>query len=1022
MTRHAYSTGHHVERRFGWDTHGLPVEHEIDKSLGIKGKEDVLAMGIDKYNAACREIVMRYSSEWQSTVERIGRWIDFDKGYKTLDPTFMESVWWVFGQLWQKNQVYRGLRVMPYSTGCTTPLSNFEAGEDYRDVNDPAVTVSFPLVDDPSTSLLAWTTTPWTLPSNLALCVHPDFTYLKIHDFERDQNFILLESLLGTVYKGYDPKKKPDPKQQPKFKVVGTFQGKDMVGWRFVPMFDYFTEQFEDRAFRVVADTYVTDSSGTGIVHQAPAFGEDDHRIAVANGIVRDDEIPPCPLDESGLFTAEVPEYQGKHVKEADSFIIKDLQKKGRLIVRADIRHSYPFCWRSGTPLIYRAIPVWFVRVASISDKLVANNAKTQWVPPHIGEGRFGGWLRNARDWNISRNRYWGTPIPLWASDDLQEIVCVGSIAELEKLSGVSGITDLHRESIDHITIPSQQGKGDLKRIEEVFDCWFESGSMPYAQSHFPFENAERFKKSYPADFISEGIDQTRGWFYTLLVLATHLYDTAPWQNLVVSGLVLAADGKKMSKKLKNYPDPMEIVGKYGADSVRMFLVNSPVVRAENLRFREEGVREVFTNVILKMINSLNFYLGSVEMFEESTGEKFVYDHDAPKSTNVMDRWILAECQTLIKHVETEMAAYRLYTVMSRLLDLVGDLSNWYIRFNRVRLKGAGGVEDTKAALNTLYETLLTLCLTMGSFTPFTSEAVYQSLRATSPAPKDPNQDVRSVHFLPFPSVHTEYLDPVIERQVRRLKAVIDLGRSIRDKHMLKVKMPLKELVVFHASQEYLDDVKSLQEYVAAELNVVNIVYTSDEASVGIKYRAEADYPTLGKKLRKDIGKVKPAIPNLTSDDCKGFVTNGKIDINGVELVVGDLVINRFVESEGGTHENASDGDVIVIIDIRKHAELEHMTLLRSLTSRVNKLRKEAGLKPFDKVDIFYEYDAGENDAIAPALVGNEELMIKPFGVLPLIKSQLPEDRKVIGVEKRAKDAEGLDPDERYVLLLAEKP
>lgn len=338
------------------------------------------------------------------------------------------------------------------------------------------VTVSFPLADDPTTSVLAWTTTPYTLPSNLALCVNPEFTYIKIHDFERDQNFILLESLLGTIYKEYQGGKKPDPKKEPKFKKVGTFLGKDMVGWRYVPMFDYFTEQYEDRAFRIIADTYVTDSDGTGIVHQAPAFGEDDHRICVANEIVRDDEIPPCPIDESGRFTSEVPDYQGRNVKEADSSLIKDLQKKGRLITRSDIMHSYPFCWRSGTPLIYRAIPSWFVRVANISDKLVKNNEKTRWVPEAIGEGRFGGWLRNARDWNISRNRYWGTPIPLWVSEDYEEIVCVGSITELEELSGQKGISDLHRESIDGITIPSKQGKGVLRRIEEVFDCWFESG------------------------------------------------------------------------------------------------------------------------------------------------------------------------------------------------------------------------------------------------------------------------------------------------------------------------------------------------------------------------------------------------------------------------------------------------------------------------------------------------------------------------------------------------------------------
>ena len=797
-----------------------------------------------------------------------------------------------------------------------------------------------------------------------------------------------------------------------------------MVGWRYTPMFDYFTEQYEDRAFRVIADEYVTDSSGTGIVHQAPAFGEDDHRIAVASGIVRDDEIPPCPIDEVGKFTAEVSDYQGQYVKTADAAIIKDLTKNGRLIVRSDIMHSYPYCWRSGTPLLYRAIPSWFVRVASISDKLVANNEKTRWVPQHVGEGRFGGWLRNARDWNISRNRYWGTPIPLWASEDMEEVVCISSIAQLEELSGVKGIKDLHRESIDNITIPSKQGKGELKRIEEVFDCWFESGSMPYAQSHFPFENQALFKERYPADFVSEGIDQTRGWFYTLLVLGTHLFDTAPWKNLIVTGLVLASDGKKMSKKLKNYPDPLEVVEKYGADAVRLFLINSPVVRGDNLRFREDGVRDVLSNVILKWINSLNFYLNQVELFDQANGTKFVYDHDAPKSSNVFDRWILARCQSLIQLVDQEMAAYRLYTVIPRLLDLIADLTNWYIRFNRRRLKGENGVEDTKAALNSLYETLHTLCLTMSSFTPFTCEMVYQSLLATTPVPKD-GSDHRSVHFLLFPKVREEYFDPVIERQVQRLKTVIELGRVIRDRHNLKIKMPLKELILFHHDQEYLDDVKSLEPYVLAELHVSEIVYTNDEAAIGIKYKATADWPVLGRKLRKDLGKVKSHLPKMTSDQCKAYIADGKTVLNGVPLVAGDLVVTRYVELEGEhakSHDTATDNEATILLDIRRHDDLGDVALIRELTSRVNKLRKTAGLKATDRVDVFYAYDDAEEDALASAIADSTDLLEQQIYAIPVALAQMPKDRKVIATEVREKEIDDANRAERFLLTLAWKP
>lgn len=1005
VTRHAHVSGFHVARRFGWDTHGLPVEHEIDKRLGITGREDVTAMGIDKYNAECRAIVMRYSSEWRRTVERMGRWIDFDNDYKTLNTTFMESCWWAFSELFKRDLVYRGQRVMPYSTGCTTPLSNFEAGQDYRDVNDPAVTVSFPLVDDPTVSMLAWTTTPWTLPSNLALCVHPDFTYIKIHDQERNQSFIIQKDLLKTLYK--DPKKA-------KYKMLGQFLGADMKGWRYVPLFEYFTDQFEDKAFRVLVDTYVTDTDGTGIVHQAPAFGEDDYRISIAHGILRPDEMPPCPINDKGQFTSQVPDFVGLHVKAADGPIQKMLKAKGRLVVQSTIKHSYPFCWRSHTPLIYRAIPAWFIEVTPIIDQLVTNNEATRWVPQYIGDNRFGNWLANARDWNVSRNRYWGTPIPLWVSDDFEEVVCIGSIAELERLSGVTGITDLHRESIDHITIPSQKGKGQLRRIEEVFDCWFESGSMPYAQLHYPFENKELFERTHPADFVSEGIDQTRGWFYTLLVLSTHLFDRAPWKNLIVTGLVLAADGKKMSKSLKNYPDPNVIIDRYGADATRMFLVNSPIVRGDNLRFREEGVREVISRVLLPWLNSFRFFLGHVALLKKTSNIDFQYNPKAPLPNNVMDRWILARCQSLIRLVREEMAAYRLYTIIPRLLDLIDELTNWYIRFNRKRLKGEDGVEDTVAALNTLFETLFTLCRTMSSYTPFLTENLYQTLKDY--LPEDPSAgDTRSIHFLLFPEVKEEYFDETIERQVKRMQNVIDLTRNIREKNNLSLKVPLKELLIFHPKSEYIADIKALQRYIESELNVRDAIFTSDENFSGVRYRAVADWAILGKKLRKDLGKVKNALPSVSSDAVKAYANTGKINIEGIELVTGDLTIQRYLELPTGiegrfaTH---TDNDVVVRLDIQIHSDLQGEWLARELTNRVQKLRKKAGLQATDDIDIYYQFEEGVGTELLTAIGDHGVLIQKTVGSVPVdIK-----DRKVGGTELISEDQEIADV--KFVLYL----
>jgi isoleucyl-tRNA synthetase len=567
---------------------------------------------------------------------------------QTMDPTFMESEWWVFKQLFEKGQVYQGHRVMPYSTALTTALSNFEANQNYQDTTDPAVVVSFPLLDDPNTNLLAWTTTPWTLPSHTGLAANPEFEYIKIHDEKSGKNFILLEKLLGTLYK--DTKKA-------KFKILEKIKGKDMHGWKYEPLFDYFYEDFKDVGFKVLNAAYVTDDSGVGIVHQSPAFGEEDYAVAIANGIIDEKRPPPDPVDERGHFTARVRDFAGMHVKEADKHIIKYLKGTGRLVVDSQIRHSYPMCPRSDTPLIYRAVPSWFVRIPEIVPQMLENIEGSHWVPSFVKERRFANWIASARDWNVSRNRYWGTPIPLWVSDDLEERICIGSVEELKELSGYDGdLSDLHRDKIDHITIPSKKGKGDLKRIEEVFDCWFESGSMPYASQHYPFKNRDNFMDIFPGDFIAEGLDQTRGWFYTLLVLGTHLFGCSPFKNCVVNGIVLAEDGKKMSKRLKNYPDPELVMQKYGSDALRLYLINSPVVRAEPFRFKESGVKEVVQKVLLPLWNSYKFFDGQVALLKKLEGISYMWSPGMESSNvNVMDRWILASCQSLLEFVNAEM-------------------------------------------------------------------------------------------------------------------------------------------------------------------------------------------------------------------------------------------------------------------------------------------------------------------------------------------------------------------------------
>lgn len=949
VPRYASMTGHHVERRFGWDTHGLPVEHIIDKKLNITCKEDVYKFGIDNYNNECRAIVMTYADEWRKTIGRLGRWIDFDNDYKTMYPTFMESEWWSFKQLFEKGQVYRGFRVMPYSTGCTTPLSNFEAQQNYKDVNDPAVTIGFNVVGQEKTQLVAWTTTPWTLPSNLALCVNPDFEYVKIYDEKKDRHYILLESLIKTLYK--------KPKDE-KFKVVEKIQGKDLVGLKYEPLFPYFVERMGATAFRVVGDGYVTSESGTGIVHNAPAFGEEDYNVCLKHGIFEEGGFLPNPVDDAGNFSPEVTDFRGLYVKDADKEIVKFLTASGNLLLASQIRHSYPFCWRSNTPLLYRTVPAWFVRVKEIIPKMLESVMNTHWVPKAIQEKRFANWIANARDWNISRNRYWGTPIPLWVSDDLEEIVCIGSVAELEELSGVTGIKDLHREFVDKITIPSKQGKGQLKRIEEVFDCWYESGSMPYASQHYPFENKDKFKYRVPANFIAEGLDQTRGWFYTLSVLGTHLFDQVPYQNVIVTGLILAADGKKMSKSLKNYPDPNIVLTKYGADALRLYLINSPVLKAETLKFKEEGVKEVVSKVLLPWWNSYKFLEGQIALLKKTSDVDFKYNPSI-ESDNVMDRWILASMQSLVQHIHMEMELYELYAVVPRLLHFIDELTNWYIRFNRRRLKGENGVDDCLKALNSLFEALFTFIRAMAPFTPFLSDSIYLRMKEFIPGEVLAmfGKDDRSVHFLSYPEVRKELFDEAIEKSVARMQSVIDLGRNIREKKTISLKTPLKSLVILHSDEDYLKDIEDLKDYIVEELNVHDIIITSDEAKYGVEYRAVADWPVLGKKLKKDAKKVKDALPNVSSDEVQEYLKTGKLQVAGIDLVKGDLnVIRGLPESlaqEG--LETRSDQDVLIILDTKIYPELKTEGLARELINRIQKLRKKCGLEATDDVLVQYE-------------------------------------------------------------------
>ncbi|CAI5735104.1 unnamed protein product [Hyaloperonospora brassicae] len=989
VTRYAHQTGHYVERRFGWDCHGLPIENEINKKLGVTTKEQVLDMGIGTYNAECRSIVQRYTGEWERVVKRIGRWIDCTNDYKTMEPWYMESVWHVFRTIFDKDLVYRGYKILPYSTACTTSLSNFEANLDYRDTPDPSVIVNFPLVEDPHVKLLAWTTTPWTLPSNLALCVNEAFAYVKIKDVPTGNVYVLAEARLCQVY----PKMTKKGYKGGEFEVLETFKGAALVGKQYVPLFDCFQDW--PKAFRVLSDDYVSDSGGTGIVHQAPTFGEDDYRVCVREGVA-DKFTLPDPLDDNGIFTDAVPLVKGLHVKKADDVICQDLKTRGRLVSKGTEVHSYPFCYRSGTPLIYRAIPGWFVNVERIRDRIVANNKLTSWVPSFVQEKRFHNWLVDGKDWNVSRGRFWGTPLPLWVSEDYEEVVCVGSIAELEELTGEK-VTDLHREFIDHLTIPSKQGKGVLRRVPEVFDCWFESGSMPYAQQHYPFENKAKFEATFPADFVAEGLDQTRGWFYTLMVLSTALFDKPAFKNLIVNGLVLAEDGRKMSKSLKNFTDPEEILQKYGADALRLYLINSPVVRAEPLKFQAAGVLGVVREIFLPWFNSVRFFAQQATRLQLETGVVFVPSRQAAlTSTNVMDRWIIAALHNLIKFVHVEMKAYRLYTVVPRLVSFIGQLTNWYVRLNRPRLKGSAGSDEAAVALSALYGVEYNLVKIMAPFTPFFTEYMYQFLRQFHPnavdggrtdLAEDADGVSASVHFLMLPDFDPSRVNEEVEVLMQNLQSVVEMGRVVRERRGISLKTPVMKVIVVSSDQQTLDGLRRLETYLHDELNMRDLEFSTDEKQWCV-LKAEANSRALGRRLGKALSSVKTAIAQLTHDDVAAYVSSGSVTIDGYELTGDDLVVKREFKGDATIYEAdvSPQGNLLVVIDTREDEQLKMQGWARELVTRVQKLRKKAGLVVQDKIHVYFEEKNGDGDddgPISKAIQASVAMIASTLGTAP---------------------------------------
>ncbi len=924
--------GYSVPRRFGWDCHGLPVENEINQTLNLHSRKDIIAYGVERYNAACRSIVSRYANEWKHTVRRVGRWVDMENAYFTMDVSFMQSVWSVFRRLWDEGLIYEGYKVVPYSTGISTVLSNFEAGLNYKDVQDPAITVAFQLVDEPGTAVLAWTTTPWTLPSNLALAVHRDTAYVRFRDAATGKSYYLAEARLEAYH------------DKATAEVTERLTGAELLGKRYRPLFSFFAERAEPAgggAFRVIHSDHVTTESGTGVVHIAPAFGEDDYYACLREGIAMVN-----PVDDDGVFTSEVGEFAGKKVKDADKDIIAHLKKDGRLYRHDTLMHSYPFCWRTETPLIYRAVSSWFVSVEKLKERLLANNATTHWVPEHLRDGRFGNWLANARDWAISRNRFWGTPLPIWRNAE-GEVMCVGSRAELEQLSGKK-VDDLHIEYVDSIEIPSPSGKSPLRRIDLVLDCWFESGAMPYAQVGWPADKAD-LSDVFPAEFIAEGLDQTRGWFYTLMVLGTALFDKAPFKNVVVNGLILAEDGKKMSKKLRNYPDPMILLESHGADALRLYLIDSPVVRAQELRFSETGVKEITRRILLRWWNAYSFFVSyaNVDGWRPTPEDATATPPDGVVSPNLLDRWLLSRMHSLIDNTQREMEAYNLNGVVPHLLRFIEDLTNTYIRFGRAHFWQEGMPAEKAAAYSTLYRVLLTLAKVMAPFAPFLAEVTYQNLVSSLPA----ESRAESVHLESFPEASQVRIERDLEAAVSVMDEIVELARNFRERTRLRAKIPLAAMTLVHRDAHLLESLKLFEPYLKDELNFRAVHYSADEAGL-LKISAKANFKVLGARLGAQMKAVAAELGKLPASALEPLERGETIEVAGHVLGAGDVEIVR-APRDAKQADLVGVGRKVAVLFDSSHGPAELMeSMARELIRKVQATRKAAKLRLNDRIKL----------------------------------------------------------------------
>ncbi|MBN1464237.1 isoleucine--tRNA ligase [candidate division KSB1 bacterium] len=933
--------GYRVERKAGWDTHGLPVEIEVEKELGLDGKDQVIEYGVAEFCKKCRESVWTYKQEWDQLTERMGYWIDLDNPYITYTNDYIESVWWILKQFWEKGLIYQGFKILPYCPHCETPLSGHEVSQGYEEIKDPSIYVKAKIKNRDNTYFLVWTTTPWTLISNVALALHPDATYVKV--LHKEQYLILAQARLGVLEGDYE--------------IVESFNGSELANSDYEPFFSY-VEPDKKAYYTALAD-FVTMSDGSGIVHIAPAFGEDDYQL----GLLYD--LPMIhPVDKSGKFVSAVTPWAGRFVKDADVDIIVDLKHRGLLYRTEKITHSYPHCWRCKSPLLYYARKSWYIKTTAIKEKLIANNKKIDWHPKEVGSGRFGEWLENNIDWALSRDRFWGTPLPVWRCEACQHDDCIGSTAELrEKGIDVPVNLDLHKPSVDAILMKCPKCNGLMRRVPEVIDCWFDSGSMPVAQWHYPFENKDIFAKKFPADFISEGVDQTRGWFYSMLVIGTFLFDQPTFKTCLSVDMILDKEGQKMSKSKGNSVDPFQQMEKYGADILRWYLltVSPPWLPT---RYDEDGLQDVNRKFFGTLTNTYSFFAmyADIDQFEYSHAERI-----APERRSQIDRWILAVLQSVSANIISNLAEYDLTKAARALADfVVDDLSNWYVRRSRRRFWKSEMGDDKRAAFQTLHECLVTVCRLMAPFAPFLSEAIYRNLT------RENKHFATSVHLCDYPttgSAPLDYADALLEERMQLVRRMVEAGRSIRNDAGLRVRQPLAKILIVDKDGRRAQLIKDMENLIIEELNVKSIQFVQDQNEL-LNLKAEPVYKNLGPKFGRLVNQAAEAIKSFGEREIKNILNNGgeRLVVDGHEAMIlpDDMIIKT--EDKPGLAA-ATEGDLTIALATDISEELLDEGLAREFVNRVQNMRKEAGFQVTDRINIFVK----ASDRLAKALMNEAE-------------------------------------------------